>query len=421
LEPAVRGLLAAGCWLLAGFAAAAETRVPEDVAAALRAAQTAGTPEAEVAALTGYHGKPHPLIQLALGHAQAALGHEREAGDAYRSALTLDPTLHEAAFSLARVAAAHDDWNEAVRLLAEHCDPATSPVPALVLYEQAALARGDLRLAEVLDERALARFPDDEGARRCDLALLTRAGRAADAAAAAQRLLKLSPRDAEAWRALAWAEQELGDHDGALAALEAAFIVAPDPASRRRLAEAQLGAGQPQAALANFRVLVGAAADPHALDPALLAIAARAAADSGETAQALAWLDAVPEAARTRELRLFAARLSLKAGDAKAAATALEPLLAAGDLDPAVLMWAAAIAERDGDPVRAEALLRQAVAASGDRVGLARLRLADLLARRGRLEEARAALREQLGADPGDRQARAMLDALGASGAPAPR
>ena len=75
-------------------------------------------------------------------------------------------------------------------------------------------------------------------------------------------------------------------------------------------------------------------------------------------------------------------------------------------------MWAAAIAERAGDPTRGEALLRQAVAAAGEKAGLARLRLADLLVRRGRLEEARTVLREALSADPGDTQARAMLDAL---------
>jgi tetratricopeptide (TPR) repeat protein len=408
-----RSLLATGIWLLAAGLSAAEPQpVPAEVATVLGAEQKAATPEAQLAVLNEYHGKPHPLIELARGHAQAALAHDKEAGEAYHQALALDPTLHEAAFALARLAAAREDWAEAVRLLAEHCDPATAPAPALVLFQQAALARGDLRLALLLDERSLARFPEDQGVRRSDLSLLVHAQRPAEAATAARALLRLAPTDGEAWRALAWAEQELGDHEGALAALEAAFIAAPDAASRRRLAEAQLGAGQPQAALINLKVLIGAATDPRQLDPALLALGARAAADSGETAQALAWLDTIPDQARGRDLRLFAARLALKAGDPKAAGAALEPLLAAGELDPTVLMWAAAIAERAGDPTRGEALLRQAVAAAGEKAGLARLRLADLLVRRGRLEEARTVLREALSADPGDTQARAMLDAL---------
>jgi tetratricopeptide (TPR) repeat protein len=406
-------LLASSCWLLAAGLDAAEPQpVPAEVATTLGAEQKAATPEAQLAILNAYHGKAHALIELALGHVHASMGHEKDAGEAYRAALALDPTLHEAAFALARLAAAREDWAEAERLLADHCDPAIAPAPALVLYQQSALARGDLRLALLLDERSLARFPEDQGVRRSDLALLVRAQRPAEAATAARALLELAPNDTEAWRALAWAEQELGDHEGALAALEAAFIAAPEVAARRHLAEAQLGAGQPQAALANLKVLIGAAADPRQLDPPLLALGARAAADSGETALALAWLDAIPDQSRGRELRLFAARLALKAGDPKAAGNALEPLLAAGELDPTVLMWAAAIAERGGDPTRGEALLRQAVAAAGDKAGLARLRLADLLARRGRLEEARMVLREQLSADAGDTQARAMLDAL---------
>jgi tetratricopeptide (TPR) repeat protein len=403
-------LLAISC---AGAGAAESPRVvPPEVAATLTSAQDAKDPQEQLARLQAYHGKAHPLVSLAIGNAQSALGHDHEAEEAFRAALALEPTLHDAAFALARVHAARQEWDAAQRLLAEHCDPALAPASVLALYAQVALARGDLRLGDALVERALLRFPDDEAVRRADLALQVRAERPPQVAAAARALLARSPRDGEAWRALAWAQQELGDAEGAVAALEAATLVAPDEATRRQVAEAEVARGEPQAALVRFRALIGAAPDPARLDCAFIAVAARAAAECGETAQALAWIELVPEATRPRELRLFAARVALQAGDAKGAVGALEPLLSSGDLDAGTLVWAAAAVERTGDTARAEALLRHATTIGGAASGLARLRLANLLARQGRGDEARAALRDQLSADPADTQARAMLDAL---------
>ncbi len=403
--------------LAAPPAHASEARtVPEEVARVLRAVQASTNPAEQWAILAAYQGKPHALVALARGHAQSILGHEPEATQEYRDALRLDPSLHEAALALARQSAAHEAWAEAIQLLAAHCDPATADAPALMLYAQAALGMNDLRLATVLDQQALARFPADQGVRRLDVAVLTRSGRSAEAAVAARGALAHDPQNADLWRQLAWAEQDRGDQQAALAALEAAWLVSQEPFDRRRLADAQLGSGQPQAALVNFRVLATASLDAKSIDPPLLLAAARAAAEAGDTPQALAWLDRVPEESRTRHARLFAARIALRAGDTAAAANALEPLLAAGELDPGVLVWAGAIADKSGAWERAEALYRQAVAAAGQGTGAARLHLADLLVRHDRLDEARVVLREELSADPADTQARSMLEVLSVGG-----
>nr|MBA3710333.1 tetratricopeptide repeat protein [Planctomycetota bacterium] len=94
---------------------------------------------------------------------------------------------------------------------------------------------------------------------------------------------------------------------------------------------------------------------------------------------------------------------------------ALQPLLSAADVDPAVLLWAGSIADKAGDWERAEAYFREAAALDqgrGRQRQLARLHLASLLTRHRRSEEAKAVLREQLAADPGDEPARAMLEVL---------
>ena len=208
----------------------------------------------------------------------------------------MDPLLHEAGLGLAGLAARREDWPTALKFLAAHCD-ANADDRTLLLYAQAAWRTSDARLATVLTQQGLARFPDQPGFRRLDLALLIQTHRWAEAASAARSALAATPRQAELWRQLAYCEQEAGHGETAVAALEAAWLVDQDPATRRRLAETQLALGQATAALPHFRALVGEPVRPEAAaDAGLMAIAARAAADGGEPALARAWLAAVPPA-----------------------------------------------------------------------------------------------------------------------------
>lgn len=400
-------------WFLAGAVAGAETRaVPAELAKTLDAARQAGDAAGALQALAGYRGPAHPLLSLALGHAYARNDQPEAAEQAYRQALALDPLLHEAGLGLAGLAARREDWPAAVKLLAAHCD-ANADERALLLYAQAAWRTGDARLATVLTQQGLARFPDQPGWRRLDLALLIQARRWAEAGAAARSALAAAPRQAELWRQLAYCEQEAGHPETAVAALEAAWLVDQDPATRRRLAEAQLALGQAPAALTHLRALVGEPARPEAAaDAGLMAIAARAAADGGEPALARAWLEAVPAARRDRGVCLLAARLALQEGDDQAAETALQPLLLQGEADPAVLRWAGSLAEKRGDAARAEALYRQAAGCDGAQARLATLNLAHLLHRGGRSDEALKLLAVHLDRHPDDAQARALWEVL---------
>lgn len=398
---------------LAGALTGAESRtVPEELARALDAARQAGDAAAAIKALESYHGPAHPLLSLALGHAYAHLDRLEAAEKAYRQALEMDPLLHEAGLGLAGLAARREDWPTALKFLAAHCD-ANADDRTLLLYAQAAWRTSDARLATVLTQQGLARFPDQPGFRRLDLALLIQTHRWAEAASAARSALAATPRQAELWRQLAYCEQEAGHGETAVAALEAAWLVDQDPATRRRLAETQLALGQATAALPHFRALVGEPVRPEAAaDAGLMAIAARAAADGGEPALARAWLAAVPPASRDRGVCLLAARLALLSGDDQGAEAALQPLLGQGEADPAVLRWAGSLAEKRGDAARAEALYRQAAEGDGAQAQLATLNLAHLFHRNGRSEEALKLLAVHLDHHPDDTQARALWEVL---------
>jgi predicted Zn-dependent protease len=263
----------------------------------------------------------------------------------------------------------------------------------------------------------LLRFHDDAVLRRIELAVLVHAGRAEDARQAVLALLAHAPGDTDLWRHLAWAAEQTNRPQESAAALEAALTTRPeDRALRQQLAAVQLGRGQPQAALATVAPLIGAAPDAATLaDDRLMLLASRCAAEGGGdtgVAQARAWLALVPEARRSREQRVQMARLAVRAGDQAAARTALDALIAAGESDPAVLTWAAALAETAGDAARAEALYLRAGAGDAPAAGPATLRLAALYLKHDRRDEAGTVLAAYLARKPDDAQARALLTQL---------
>lgn len=412
-------VLLSACLLGVGAAEPSRT-VSEELGRLLERAQNEHDASARLALLRGWKGAEHALWHLALGHALVEREDLDAATAAYRQALVLDPTVHEAGLGLAHLAARREDWAGAVVLLGTHCDTNTVAAPALELYAQVALRSGDQRLAAVLVQQGLVRFPAQAGFRRLDLLLLVQAKRFAEAIQAARSLLANDPRMIEAWRQLAYCAQETGDHQGLLAALEAAWLVTGEVPDRRRLADAQLEAGQAATALGHYRVLIADGsgkriASAAANDQLLMAAAARAASEAGELALARAWLDAVPEAVRDRRVRLAQARLALQAHDTTAAEVALSALLAQGESDPAVLTWAAYVAEGAGHDDVAEARYRQSLAGAiaADQARLPTLRLAALLQRGGRGAEARRLIDAHLAKHPDDGDARALRATFG--------
>ncbi len=384
--------------LLAAALAAGEAPAVPRPLAELLARVAAAEPAEAVRLVDGWDGEPHALLLLARGQARWRLEQRVPAESDFRAALERDPGLRQAHLGLAQCAAAREDWTAASRSAAAGIEVANADAAQFAFLAGLALRAEDWRLATLAAQQGILRFPDDERLRRAELTVLVHAGRAEDARQAALALLARAPGDAALWRHLAWSEQQLGREEASLAALEAALLLLPaERALRLQLVQAQLARGLPQAALLSVRPLMVQPTD----DPGLALLASRAAADGGELQLARAWLDAVPEARRTRDLRLQQARLALQAGDQAAAGAALDLLIRSGESAPAVLTWAASLCEVR-EPARAEALYLRAATPA------ATLRLVALYLRQQRRGEAASTLAAYLAEHPGDAQARAL-------------
>jgi predicted Zn-dependent protease len=352
--------------------------------------------------------EPVPVAELlARGQASLRQGQAAAAEADFRAALERQPELRPAHLGLAQCAAAREDWLAASRSAAAGIEVTTADAAQLAFLASVAERAGDWRLATLAAQHGILRFPDDDRLRRTELAVLVHAGRAEDARQALLALLSRAPGDAGLWRHLAWAARESGHGDESMAALEAAVLLQPDAAPlRRHLAAAQLAGGQPQAAA---RTILPLMQPVPIADDELLLLGCRATAEAGDPGQARRWLDAVPDASRTRTQRLLAARLAAQDGDDTAATAVLEALIAAGESDASVLVWAAAMAERSAQTARAEMLYLRAVQATGPAAAIAELRLVALYIRLGRRDEAGQALSAYLLRHPGDQQALALL------------
>lgn len=304
-------------WGLVPYGATpARAEEPREVSAELAKVLTAGQRALEAGdagaalrILSSYAGDPDPLQRLLEGYAHHDLEAYDEAERAFEQALELDDTLIEARQGLARTRVVAGRWKEAVQILKTFVDVDNSSAAEIGLYARAAFEQGDLRLATLLTERGLVRFPDDLPLRRLDVALLLQRRAYPAAMEAALAVLVQVPEDPLAWRQLAAAADRVraagsGDEVAvgpeatlqagplALAALEAAELVDPgDMQVRLRRAAALFERGA-----------VDAAAD--ALAPqrwpskpaSATRLAVRAHLDAGRVEGAIAWADAHPEA-----------------------------------------------------------------------------------------------------------------------------
>lgn len=428
-RPLLCGTLAV---LLTATAHAADSKreVTQDQAKLLAEVAKLEAPAA-LKTLSEYKGAAHPLITLVLGQthwrlASAALNpteadfHRRAAEKAFAEALAADATLRQAHLGLAQCAAARQDWNVACKEAGAGIDPTLGDRSEVTFLAHAALQAQDWHLAGIAAQQGILRFPDDRQLRRIELAVLQQAGRSEDVRQVALALLAQDPDDVDLWRRLAWAARETHREDEALAAYEAALLLTPsDRTLRRALADIQLSRGMPQAALANFRVLIGQPVNAEAAsDAGMMVSASRAAADAGELALGRSWLDAVPESARSRALRLQAARLAIQANDQDAAAKSLDALIALGEADASVLAWAGSLAQSRGELAQAELFYLKAASADGPAAGAASLRLVALYLTQGRRDEARTTLAAHLVKRPDDQQAKALQAQLDRSVAP---
>lgn len=407
--------------LACGLAAAEPTAVPKEVAATLTKVQELEDSAERLRLLDAHQGEDHPLLHLVRGQcelqlAQAgaeAAAHRTAALAAFRAAVERDPDLRQAHLGIAQACALGDDWAGTVTACARLVALGEANEHELLLYANAAWQVRDWRLTQILIAQGITRFPAHEGFRRLELAALVEGGRADEAHQAVLALLATHPDDTDLWRHLAWSAQQTGDEVRSLAALEIAVLQKPDDAGlRERLARIQLIRGMARAAQQTIAPLLG---DPATVSDAVLDLAVRAAADGGDLKQARAWLAARPEDRRTRDQRLLAARLALRADDRPAAVAAVKSLVALGEADPQVLAWAGQVCEDAGDEAAAEAFYGQAAGSDHAVAGAATLRLASLFLRQERRQDAESLLAAHLAQHPQDAQARALQARISAA------
>ncbi len=396
--------------------AAEPVTLPKALAERLQAAQkelSAGRPASAIERLRSLPEdvEDHPLRHLILGHAWVRQSNLRKAAEAYARAIAMAPSMTDAGLALAQVRARQERWRDAANLLGTYVDIDSCQADVLFLYAQAARALEDDRLARLLAETALVRFPSEARFRRLDLAVAFDEGDPQAVARAARYLLARSPADADLWRRLAWALGERGAEADRAAALEAAVLCAPaDLAGRRALLAALLAAGNWPAVLARGRdLLAGPLAEKAAADVDLMDLLVRAADAGRADATLRAWLDRVPASKRTRAMRLAETRLALRQGKTGEARTVLRQLIEMGDTDTSVFLWAGHLAETADDLDRAEASYARARSLAGRDAHLATLYLARLSIRRGRDAEAVRLLRGYLETRPEDAVARSLL------------
>jgi predicted Zn-dependent protease len=108
-------------------------------------------------------------------------------------------------------------------------------------------------------------------------------------------------------------------------------------------------------------------------------------------------------------MRIAEARWALRQGRTARARRALRTLIAAGQTDPGIFLWAGQLAEGAKDWAEAETYYAQARRSSGRSSELATLYLARLWFFTGRHDESARLLQAHLDARPEDASARALL------------
>jgi tetratricopeptide (TPR) repeat protein len=322
----------------------------------------------------------------------------------------MDPELDGARKGLARAHMARGDWRAARRMLGRAVDVESDSAQWIWAYAAVARRLDDARLARLLTDAGMRRFPEDERFRRLDLELLLGANspRAVDAA---RRLVARAPADDQAWRWLAQAYRQADRPAAARAARHAALLCeGPEAESSAAYLNERLAAGDWLTVVERGReMLAGDDARQHVEDTELMEVLI-AAAERGARYELMArWVERVPGAQRTRLMHVASARAALRQGRDEDAFRALTRLIEQGEADAAAYMNAAYAAERLGKEEQAVALYREAQAAGGRAARMAPLYLARLHHRQGRTHRARALVQDYLARYPADAEARALL------------
>jgi predicted Zn-dependent protease len=372
--------------------------IPAPVATALRAISQQ-EPTAALEILSRADSPDHQLIWCARGQILQRLGRMSEAESAYKRSIAFEPTLTAAHAGLAQIYALDARWQECVAACGLAYDPATADAAVLRFWISAANEAKDFTVASHLYGRAIPRFPHDNDLRRLELrSRLERPSHREETLSCAEALILRVPEDSSLWAIIAALRSELGDTSGALIALEAAYFLTQSADSAYRLAVVEMSQQRAFSAWKHLRPYVQDSKTPTHL----LLVAARAVSETGDYATARELLNRIPEVgADGRQAKLERTRIAVRAGDFNTAWGDLDTLLNQGEHDPHILAWAGSIAEQRNDLPRAEACYRAAIAQKSDLTSI-EMRLADLLHRTARTDEARTIISTALERHPGD-------------------
>ncbi len=392
----------------------APVQLPAELAKIIEAAQDDlqnDKPEKALVRLENYSGKDHALRHLLLGHVHAMRSDLPAAAAAYRRALEMDAGLARAGVALGQVYARQEKWTESAGILGKYLTTDECGADMLFMYAQVARQLGDNRLCRVLIDKGIVRFPRDGRFRRMDVNLLVEEGRYEQACGGARKLLDSSPTDADLWRQLSYTQSQSGRDEEGLLALEASTLCRPNDIDlHRRFLAAQLGQGNWLAVVNHGKQLLsGPLSEKARADTQIMELLIRAA-DMGEKDDILGdWLKLVGARDRSRAVRIIQVRLALRQGKTKDARKVLGELIAQGQADADIFLWAGHLAERNQDWARAETLYDQACRSEGSAAQLATLYLARMRYNRGMYEQAAELLKTHLNEHPRDATARSLL------------
>lgn len=371
-------------------------------------------PQLTLETLARWKGDPHPTQLLIKGHACSLLERWDDAATAYSACLKLHAEHEQAAMALINCLLALERWRDLKKLLQTWAPPQSCSLRLLKLSIHCARSLEDQRWASVLIETGLLRFSDDSELRLMDIEVLLEQEQWTQVQAAVKQVLPWVKHPQRFWQLLAYACQQNGQQLQALAAYEAAVLIAPkDQQLRREHARAQLAAGHGQEALAQYQILM-----QQQQPQPIITAAVQAAHAAGSVQQAAAWLKLIPEEKRDDRLRSLALQFDQKLLDKKYFSRKVDRLLARGAIDAQNCLWLGYLAEQDEAWGRAEMLYQLAREQDSNNQAdrhasqMASLYLARLWHAQQRGSEAQRILEQHLKAFPDDWQARRLLQLI---------
>ncbi|MCJ8328988.1 MAG: tetratricopeptide repeat protein, partial [Lentisphaeria bacterium] len=323
------------------------------------------------------HSGEKPLVwHLLLGQALMGLKKFSDAEKTFKHVLKVDPKNRLAGTSLAYCYSRENKIKEALRLFGTFLNVDSCSQNFLLQYCLMALQNEDTRLLRLLTNKALVRFPDEMKFRQLDLSLLLQEKKWGTALPILKTRLNSDLSNKKFWKQFAWVHQQL-DSDEQLSVIEAAWYANPtDLQMTKQHLSQQMGAGHMHEAFNVAKQFLNTG--KVKTDKLFLELAIRCAYETKHLTEAEKWLKKISENQRNANLYLMIARQAIASKEISKARAALDKVLAK-ELNPAIILWAASLAEQAKDTVRAEALYGQCISTKKKGSDLAKIYLARLL------------------------------------------